>query len=258
MAWSHLSSQTDTDTEGGGNGILLIAPTLMVDGALVVLGACGDTTAAIGFPTGFTAPAGGDITTSDGRCAVAYKVAATAESATYTISFGASFDFAGFCTVYSGVHATLPLQNISERTQSTAQMTADGVTASASDCLMLSVFGADHGGGGSPTWTSSHTERVDVGGAELTWAAIAMYEDIITGVGLTQDYTATCTSSIEQQGILMCFAPLANIYEPTEGVVTLAAEVPGINIDPVIDDVTPDTFSDTDTGVDIIGGNLGT
>ena len=137
-------------------------------------------------------------------------------------------------------------------------MTADEVTASASDCMLLAIFGADHGGGGSPTWTSAYTERVDVGGAELTWAAISMHEDIITGTGLTGDRTATCSNSIEQQGILMCFAPLANIYEPTVGVISIAGGLAVINIDPVIEGVTPDTFADLDTVVDIDGENFGT
>jgi len=85
-----------------------------------------------------------------------------------------------------------------------------------------------------------------------------MYEDVITATGLTGDRTATCSSSIEQQAILMCFAPEANIYIPTVGVVSIAGESVVIDISPVISDVVPDTFSDTDTGVDIVGGNLGT
>lgn len=217
MGWSYISATSGGDAEGGGNSQVILTPSGIQDDDLIVIFACLDTTGSITFTTGsFTAPAGLEITTGDGRLRAGYKIASS-EGATYTVDAGAGFDFVAGLMVFRGGDTADILDASSERTTSGTAHIADGVTTGADDALLCAIYGSDHGGGSTVTWTtpSGMTERVDQ--AIGSWASVSGHHVVQASAGGSGDKTATANTSSTGQSFLISFNVLGTLREQEGG-----------------------------------------
>ncbi len=212
MAWTFVSADSGGDAEGGGNSTVTVTPASIQDDDLIVLFACADTTMSITFPAGFTAPAGLEITTSDGRLRAAYRVASS-ESGGYKVDAGGSFDFVVGAMVFRGGDPADVFDVSTERTTSGTAHVADSVTTSADDALLVAIYGSDHGGGTTVTWTtpSGMTERVDQ--AIGSWASVSGHHVNQATAGASGDKTATASTSSAGQSFLISFNVLGILRE---------------------------------------------
>lgn len=213
MGWSLVSKDSGGDAEGGGDSQVTLTPASIQDDDVLIIFACIDTTASITFPAGFTAPASLEITTSDGRLRAGYKVA-SGESGGYVVDGGASWDMVAGILVFRGGDDADIFDASSERTTSGTAHIADGVTTGADDALLVAIYGSDHGGGSTVTWTtpSGMTEEIDISIGN-PWACMSAHWVVQASAGASGDKTATASTSSAGQSFLISFNVLGILRE---------------------------------------------
>lgn len=217
MAVAYRSSTSANKVASSGQNLVLNVPAGTVDGDVMV--------AYVLTATGTTAATQASWTALDnqtgGPTAASFYRIASSEPASYTFTVVDAQSSNGLIVTYSGTHATTPINQHSawNRLTSTANATANTVTPSVDNCMILYLAGA--GTSTAITPPAGYTERVDF--VVASTANVELAELLQTSAAATGNKTGTASGSTNTQGSLIALAPAAGGSAPANTVAPVAS-----------------------------------
>ncbi len=153
-------------------------------------------------PTGWTLVSN-TVNGSNLRQLVYWRVATPMEPGGYTWSYGENRAASGAIMVYSGVHATAPVETFSAATGSTTEITAPSVSSSFDGARIVGAFGIGADSAISPP--AGMTERGEIASAARLRTEVADY--VLGPAGPTGAKTATAVTAAPNIGQLIVVRP---------------------------------------------------
>lgn len=205
MSAPAFRSVSTFDAGGGRTSVTLSKPSGTTDGdILVACVACGGPGITIAPPDGTWALL--DNQSAGGPSVRTFYKIASSEGADYTFTWTGSVAASAFVAAYSGGDGTSPINQHSawDRATSTTTCTADSVTTTVNECMIL--FVGVNNNGSSFTGPSGYTSRVSTGSSSGVGLKLAELGQ--ASAGATGNVTATCNSG-NTEGTLIALAPPA-------------------------------------------------
>ena len=182
-------------------------------------------------PSGFTFINESGNGTSDTHCAAFYRIADGTEGATFSIPAAVSHDGAAICILYSGQHATTPINIVSADSLvgSATSLGVTGANTTVNNCLACAVVSFDGGDeGGYSTSGTGWAEVLEArSGSTSADESMCWSEKTVASAGATGTCTFTIGGSADGlAGFQFAIAPSSGAtgtLTQTLGALTLAA-----------------------------------